>query len=211
MADITWSIGRLISETKEAYTRQHLALMSRNGKIPGAFKEGKTWGFTVSPKLRQWVKEAMQKRQPVAKARKASRVPADAILKTVEVARLAGVSTRHAERLARTDLKRWRYQTSGKHNRFLDTPELREWCIQKKRQTRKWQHIRLAGNFQLGGGPSPYAYYELLTEEITNLIRLHPNVEIPRKPELEAAIVKLHSALMSQPSPSGSRSRLSPA
>ena len=196
MADVTWSLAELQRQADYAYTRQHLALMSRNGNIEGASKVGKAWQFRVSRKLRKWVKEVRQIRQPVAKTRKASRIPV-ASLKTVEVARLAGVSTRHAERLANTDLKRWRYQTTGKHNRFLDTPELREWCIQKKRKTRKWKGLRLAGNFRFpaGGGPSPYSYYELLAQEITDLILRHPNAEIPRKPELIEATAKLHAAL----------------
>ena len=208
MADITWSLAELQRESGHAYTRQHFALMSRNGNIEGASKVGKAWQFRVSPKLRKWVKEARQKRQPVAKARKASRVPV-ATLKTVEVARLAGVSTRHAERLASSDLKQWRYQTIGKHHRFLDTPGLRKWCIQKKRHSRKWKRLRVRDNIRFASA-SPFTLYANLTDDLINLIRMHPDVEIPWKPELVEGIEKLHAALTTLP-PSAARSRQLPA
>ena len=208
MAHITWSIGRLTSEINNAYTRQHIALIARNGKMPGAFKDGKTWKFTVSPKLRQWAKEAREKRQPVAKTRTATaKLVHGPALKTVEVARLAGIGTRHAERLANTDLKKWRCQTTGKHNRFLDTPELRKWCIQKKRHSRKWKRLRIPGNIKFGE-PDAFKLYAILTDDLINLIRRHPNVEILFKAELIEDIAKLHAALTTLP-PSAARSRRS--
>ena len=128
---------------------------------------------------------------------------------------------RQVERLATSELKAWHYLTKGGHNRFSDTPELRQWCKQRK----VIPAIRLAKSFRRGAA-SITSIALAASRDFTALETMleGENFDTWTEPRREALaqdlkplaqklvwLTDIYLLLNSHSSPSGSRSRLSRA
>jgi hypothetical protein len=114
------NLRQLYAEIEGVYTPQHLALLSRLKKIPDAQFEGRRWAYAETPKLRRWVRKALEKARNTAKRQTFNSAPPSVptALKASEIAKLCGLGKRQIERLAHTRLKSWHHFSSGGHHRF---------------------------------------------------------------------------------------------